>query len=418
MTSMGNIAVVDCQMSGISGDMLLSSLVDAGANKKKVVSAIFECQNFLKGSTISEVNFKKKIVGDFRATQLVLKYRDGVPVRKGIEIYASLSQCCERIGLAARAKVFALDTMKKIILAEATIHGQLFSSVHLHEASSIDTFADLIGCAVALDDLKLFHSKVYSTRVAVGSGQFNFSHGSVPNPGNAIIEIFKGLPFTLFGNNLEEELTTPTGAALLVTLCSNGLDYYPAISPEKAGYGAGRKSLNNVPNILRLLIGRSPLSLDANTDTVFVIETKIDDISGEIMGSLIEQMDKLGALDISVLQGLSKKNRPAYNVKVISDIRHLDIILEALFAESGTLGARIQEVKRIVLTRNLITTSMLINGKSFNIRVKIARDLRGDIINIKPEFEDIKIISRAMGLPTKRIMDLVKAETIQRFGET
>lgn len=418
MTSMGNIAVVDCQMSGISGDMLLSSLVDAGANKKKVVSAIFECQNFLKGSTISEVNFKKKIVGDFRATQLVLKYRDGVPVRKGIEIYASLSQCCERIGLAARAKVFALDTMKKIILAEATIHGQLFSSVHLHEASSIDTFADLIGCAVALDDLKLFHSKVYSTRVAVGSGQFNFSHGSVPNPGNAIIEIFKGLPFTLFGNNLEEELTTPTGAALLVTLCSNGLDYYPAISPEKAGYGAGRKSLKNVPNILRLLIGRSPLSLDANTDTVFVIETKIDDISGEIMGSLIEQMDKLGALDISVLQGLSKKNRPAYNIKVISDIRHLDNILEALFAESGTLGARIQEVKRIVLTRNLVTTSMLINGKSFNIRVKIARDLRGDIINIKPEFEDIKIISRAMGLPTKRIMDLVKAETIQRFGET
>jgi pyridinium-3,5-bisthiocarboxylic acid mononucleotide nickel chelatase len=418
MTSMGNIAVIDCQISGISGDMLLSSLVDAGANKKKVVSAICECQNFLKGSTISEVNFKKKIVGDFRATQLVLKYRDGVPVRKGVEIYASLSQCCEHIGLAARAKAFALDTMKKIILAEATIHGQLFSSVHLHEASSIDTFADLIGCAVALEDLKLFHSKVYSTRVAVGSGQFNFSHGFVPNPGNAIIEIFKGLPFTLFGNNLEEELTTPTGAALLVTLCSNGLDYYPAISPEKAGYGAGRKSLKNVPNILRLLIGRSPLSLDANTDTVFVIETKIDDISGEIMGSLIEQMDKLGALDISVLQGLSKKNRPAYNVKIISDIRHLDNILEALFAESGTLGARIQEVKRIVLTRNLITTSMLINGKSFNIRVKIARDLRGDIINIKPEFEDIKNISRAMGLPTKRIMDLVKAETIQRFGET
>jgi pyridinium-3,5-bisthiocarboxylic acid mononucleotide nickel chelatase len=149
-----------------------------------------------------------------------------------------------------------------------------------------------------------------------------------------------------------------------------------------------------------------------------VVETKIDDISGEIMGSLIEQMDKLGALDISVLQGLSKKNRPDYNVKIISDIRHLDNILEALFVQSGTLGARIQEVKRIVMPRNLITTSMLINGKSFNIRVKIARDLRGDIINVKPEFEDIKKISRAMGLPAKRIMDLVKAETIQWFGET
>ncbi|HZB74264.1 MAG TPA: nickel pincer cofactor biosynthesis protein LarC [Nitrososphaeraceae archaeon] len=414
---MGKIAVIDCQISGISGDMLLSSLVDAGANKKKVVSAIFECQNFLKGSTISEVNFTEKIVGGFRATQLVLKYRDEVSVRKGTEIYASLSQCCEHIGLAVRAKAFALDAMKKIIRAESTIHGQLFNSVHLHEASSIDTFADLVGCAVALEDLKLFQSKIYSTSVAVGSGKFTFSHGSVPNPGNAIIEIFKGLPFTLFGTNLEEELTTPTGAALLVTLCSNGLDYYPAISPEKAGYGAGRKSLKNVPNILRLLIGRSPLSLDANTDTVFVVETKIDDISGEIMGSLIEQMDKSGALDVSVVQGLSKKNRPAYNVKIISDIRHLDNILETLFAESGTLGARVQEVKRVVIPRNLITTSMPINGKSFDIRVKIARDLRGEIINVKPEFEDIKNISRAMGLPTKRIMDLVKAETIQRFGE-
>jgi uncharacterized protein (TIGR00299 family) protein len=414
---MGKIAVIDCQISGISGDMLLSSLVDAGANKKKVVSAIFECQNFLKGSTISEVNFTEKIVGGFRATQLVLKYRDEVSVRKGTEIYASLSQCCEHIGLAVRAKAFALDAMKKIISAESAIHGQLFNSVHLHEASSIDTIADLVGCAVALEDLKLFQSKIYSTSVAVGSGKFSFSHGSVPNPGNAIIEIFKGLPFILFGTNLEEELTTPTGAALLVTLCSNGLDYYPAISPEKAGYGAGRKSLKNVPNILRLLIGRSPLSLDANTDTVFVVETKIDDISGEIMGSLIEQMDKSGALDISVVQGLSKKNRPAYNVEIISDIRHLDNILETLFAESGTLGARVQEVKRVVIPRNLITTSMPIKDKSFNIRVKIARDLRGDVINVKPEFEDIKNISRAMDLPIKRVMDLVKAETIQRFGE-
>jgi uncharacterized protein (DUF111 family) len=124
---MGKIAVIDCQISGISGDMLLSSLVDAGANKKKVVSAIFECQNFLKGSTISEVNFTEKIVGGFRATQLVLKYRDEVSVRKGTEIYASLSQCCEHIGLAVRAKAFALDAMKKIIRAESTIHGQLFN---------------------------------------------------------------------------------------------------------------------------------------------------------------------------------------------------------------------------------------------------------------------------------------------------
>ena len=132
---------------------------------------------------------------------------------------------------------------------------------------------------------------------------------------------------------------------------------------------------------------------------------------------MIEQLDKAGALDISVVQALSKKNRPTFLVKIISDAKDLDNILEILFAESGTLGARVQEVNRVVIPRNIITTSMSINGRFFNIRVKIARDLRGVIINIKPEFEDIRNISRITGLPTKRILDLVRSETIQRFGE-
>jgi pyridinium-3,5-bisthiocarboxylic acid mononucleotide nickel chelatase len=128
-------------------------------------------------------------------------------------------------------------------------------------------------------------------------------------------------------------------------------------------------------------------------------------------------LDKAGALDISVVQALSKKNRPTFLVKIISDAKDLDNILEILFAESGTLGARVQEVNRVVIPRNIITTSMSINGRFFNIRVKIARDLRGVIINIKPEFEDIRNISRITGFPTKRILDLVRSETIQRFGE-
>ena len=126
------------------------------------------------------------------------------------------------------------------------------------------------------------------------------------------------------------------------------------------------------PNILRLLIGRSPISGDVTTNTVFIVETNIDDLSGEIIGNMIEQLDKAGALDISVVQALSKKNRPTFLVKIISDAKDLDNILEILFAESGTLGARVQEVNRVVIPRNIITTSMSINGRFFNIRVKIA----------------------------------------------
>jgi pyridinium-3,5-bisthiocarboxylic acid mononucleotide nickel chelatase len=132
---------------------------------------------------------------------------------------------------------------------------------------------------------------------------------------------------------------------------------------------------------------------------------------------MIEELDKAGVLDVSVVQGLSKKNRPTYLVKIITDTKNLDNILEILFAESGTLGARVQEVNRIVMPRNLISTSLSINGKFFNVRVKIARDLRGVVNNVKPEFEDIRNISRITGLPTKRILDLVRSETIQRFGE-
>ena len=148
-----------------------------------------------------------------------------------------------------------------------------------------------------------------------------------------------------------------------------------------------------------------------------MIETHIDDLSGEILGNVIEKLDKSGALDISVVQGITKKNRPMYIVKIISDLTNLNDILDLLFAESGTLGARVQEVRRILIPRAIVTTSMNISGRPFNIRVKIAKDLKGDIINIKPEFEDIKNISRTVGLSTKSVMDLVKAETLQRFGE-
>src|ERR687895_130073 len=373
---MGRIAVIDCQVGGISGDMLLSCLVDAGADKNRVRAAAFECQNYLKGSTIDELKFEKRQFRGQKAIQMVFKYRDAVTVRKGHEMYASLARCCEHIGISASAKAFALESLQRIVRAELAVHGQQYRKVTLHESSSIDTFVDLIGCAVALEDLKLFGCRIFSTKVAVGSGQFKFSHGLVPNPGNAIIEIFKGLPFTLFGTPVEEELTTPTGAAMLVTLSNRGLDYYPAISPMMSGYGAGQRS-QKVPNIMRILIGKSPQSLEADTDSVFVVETHIDDLSGEILGNVIEEVDKSGALDISVVQGISKKNRPIYIIKIISDLRNLNNVLDVLFAESGTLGARVQEVRRMLIPRNIVTISTIVSGRSFDVRIKISRDMKG-----------------------------------------
>ena len=217
-----------------------------------------------------------------------MKYKDGVFKRKGTELYSALARCCDSVGLEHRAKTFALDSLKMIISAEATIHGQNFDNVYLHEASSIDTLADLVGCATALQDLHLFDAKMYSTKVAVGGGLLKFSHGIISNPASAILEIFKNKRFVLVGGQAEDELTTPT-AAMLVNLVQGSVSHYPSIAPKKIGYGAGKKNFEGFPNVVRVAIGTSGTVYETTRDTVYVVETNIDDATGELVGNLVEQ---------------------------------------------------------------------------------------------------------------------------------
>lgn len=412
---MARIAVIDCQVAGIAGDMLMSSLVDAGASKSKIADAIFACQDFLKGSKIAKVNFAKIVSHGFAATQLQMKYTDSVRERKGSEMHHSLVRCCDSLGLEQRAKTFALESLKTIISAEARIHGEEFDSVHLHEASSIDTLADLVGCAVALQDLKLLDSRIYSTKVAVGGGLLKFSHGTIPNPASAILEIFKNRQFVLVGGQAEEELTTPTGAAMLANLASGSVDYYPSIAPEKIGYGAGTKKFEGFANVLRVLIGTPGIITETNKDTVYVVETNIDDASGELVGNLVERLSEVSK-DVTVIPGLTKKSRPAYLIRIISENAQLNNVLEVLFSESGTLGARVQEVQRYVLPRAILTVPVEINGSKFSVHVKVVKNSAGKMTNAKAEFEDIRIIASRCQLPVKKAMELVNAQVVEKIG--
>ena len=412
---MPRVAIIDSQVAGIAGDMLMSSLVDAGASKTKVIEAIFACPNFLKDSIIIDAHFAKVVSYSFAATQLQMKSKDEVFTRKGTEMYSALAKCCDSVGLEHRAKTFALDSLKMIISAEATIHGQNFDNVYLHEASSIDTLADLVGCATALQDLHLFDAKMYSTKVAIGGGLLSFSHGTISNPASAILEIFKNKRFVLVGGQAEDELTTPTGAAMLVNLVQGSVNYYPSIAPEKIGYGAGIKKFEGFPNIVRVVIGTSGTVYETTKDIVYLVETNIDDASGELVGNLIEQLSE-AAKDVTVISGLTKKNRPTYLIRIISESTQLNSVLELLFNESGTLGARVQEVERVVLPREMLTMSVNINGNVLNVRVKVVKDSSGQITNVKPELEDIKAIATKYQIPVKRAMDQVRAEVIKKLG--
>ena len=412
---MPRVAIIDSRVAGIAGDMLMASLVDAGASKTKVIEAIFACSNFLKDSMIINAHFAKVVSHSFAATQLQTKSKDGVFTRKGTEMYSALAKCCDSVGLEHRAKIFALNSLKTIISAEATIHGQNFDNVHLHEASSIDTFADLVGCATALQDLQLFDAKMYSTKVAIGGGLLSFSHGTISNPASAILEIFKNKRFVLVGGQAEDELTTPTGAAMLVNLVQGSVNYYPSIAPEKIGYGAGIKKFEGFPNVVRVVIGTSGTVHETTKDIVYVVETNIDDVSGELVGNLIEQLSNI-TKDVTVIPGTTKKNRPTCLIRIISESTQLNNVLELLFSESGTLGARVQEVERIVLPRDIVTMSVNVNGNVLNVRVKIVKDSSGQITNVKPEFEDIKVIAAKCQIPVRRAMDQVKAEVIKKLG--
>jgi pyridinium-3,5-bisthiocarboxylic acid mononucleotide nickel chelatase len=413
---LSKIAIIDSQISGISGDMLLASLVDAGANERKIIEAIFACQKFLSGSKIESATFSKTITHGFSAMAFRLEYTDNSTRRKGMEMYRSLALCCDSLDLEQRAKIFALECLKTIVVTEAFIHGEEMNHVYLDETSSIDTFADLIGCAIALQDLNLLKSRILSTKVAIGGGTVTFSHGSVPNPTSVVLEIFKGKHFILTGGQVHEEITTPTGAAILVNLASESISHYPTFTPLRIGYGTGRKIFDHLPNILRFIIGGSSLVSEAYSEAKCLIETSVDDISGEIIGNLIEQLSAGAVRDVMVMPGISKKNRPTHLIRIICDHANLNNVLTILFRETATIGARFQEIQRLVLPRSNVTIPINISGTDFNVRVKITRGLDAEALSMKPEFDDVKVIASTTGISVKRALELVSAQIAYKIN--
>ena len=382
---MAKIVIIDSQIAGISGDMLLSSLIDVGANKKKVIDSIYVCQNYFKGSKIRNADFVKTNSCGISCTKFLFDYKDSANSRIGTEVYRAIAACSDSLNLSYVAKSFVLNSLKKIIQAESKIHGSSYTSVRLHEVSTIDTAADLIGTAVALDNLDLLSKKFYVTDVAVGNGLLEFSHGVVPNPGNAILEILSDRQILLVPGKLDGELTTPTGAAMLVNLASEHISQYPPITPEKIGNGGGQKESKNVANILRLVIGSSNLKLDYTSESVYELETNVDDVTGEIIGNMIDVLYANNAKDVTVLHGISKKNRPSFVVKVLADKASSDALIQILLSETGSLGCRVSEVNRITTSRSFITLPIAIENRKFEVKVKISKNGNGSIKSVKPE---------------------------------
>ena len=392
------VIVIDPQIAGISGDMLLSSLVNLGADKNKIIEGIEKSQKFLPDSTIKKIDFQKIQKRGIESTQLILEINENVSERKGIEIKKAIVNSANELRLSTKAKTFAESCINTLISSESKIHGISEDSVHFHEASSIDTLIDIVGITIALEDLKLFEEKIVCLPVSVGGGTVTFSHGTMSNPASAILQIFKNSNLNIQGNNAKEELTTPTGACILVNLTNNPIEHYPSMNVSSIGYGAGQKNFDAFSNVLKIIQGKEN---NSEMDSVKILETNIDDISGEILGHLIEKIMEQGAKDVSIYPGITKKGRPTNLVCVICDDTKVDVIVDTLISETGTLGIRISNSNRLIVPRTNHSFSLTFEGKAFEVNYKKSH-YKGKS-HFKIEFEDLKNISNVVD---KSIVDV------------
>jgi len=403
------VIVIDPQIAGISGDMLLSSLVNLGADKNKIIDGIIKSQKFLPDSTIKKMDFQKIQKRGIESTELILEIDESISERKGVEIKKAILNAVDELNLPTKAKTFAESCINTLISSESKIHGISEDSVHFHEASSIDTLVDIVGITIALDELKLFDEKIVCLPVSVGGGKVSFSHGTMSNPASAILQIFKNSNLNIQGNDSKEELTTPTGACILVNLTNSPIQHYPSMNVNSIGYGAGQKDFEGFSNVLKIIQGNE---YDFNMDSVKILETNIDDVSGEILGHLIEKIMDQGARDVSIYPGITKKGRPTNLVCVICDDVKVDSIMDTLVLETGTLGIRISNSNRYIVPRTNHNFSLTFDGKSFEVNYK--KSTHKGKIHFKIEFEDLKNISNALDKPIVDIESFLRKEIEKR----
>lgn len=403
------VIVVDPYVAGLSGDMILCSLVDLGADKNKILKGIKSSEKFLPGSIIKKIDFIKVNKHGIESTRLILDIDEKTHERKGSEIKQAIKKSANELDLSEKTKNFVESCIDTLIFAESKIHGISTESVHFHEASSIDTLVDILGVGIAIEDLGLFDEEIVSMPICVGGGTITFSHGTMTNPASAVLEILKNSNLIIHGGTVKNELTTPTGACILVNLTNTPIEFYPSMKIDSIGYGAGKNDFENFSNVLKIVRG---IKNNFESDSVIILETNVDDISGEILGNLIEKIMHDGAKDASIYHGITKKGRPTNLVSIICDNDTIDKITDTLITETGTLGIRVTHSDRIIVPRTNHEIKITLSNKVFNVKYK-SSSFKGKS-TFKIEFDDLKKIANYLDKSIKETESLIRKEIEQQ----
>jgi pyridinium-3,5-bisthiocarboxylic acid mononucleotide nickel chelatase len=334
------IAYLDCA-SGISGDMTLGALIDAGVDLAAVQAGI----NSLGLPSCRLVVQEVKKCG-FRATQLTVEHE---PEHKHRHLH-HIEAMIDGSTLTERQRELAKRIFGKLAEAEAKVHGTTIQKVHFHEVGAVDSIADIVGSAIAWNLLGV--ERIVCSPVPTGTGFVEIAHGRCSIPAPATGELLRGVPLARF--DVEGELTTPTGAAIVAALADE-FGAVPAMKVEQIGYGAGQKDFKH-PNLLRVLVGESTTT-GAGGDTIALLETNLDDATGESIGYCIERLWAAGALDVSTTSIAMKKNRPGVLLSVQCRPADADKLAEIVFRETTALGLRRSTIERMTLPRRTIAVS-------------------------------------------------------------
>ncbi|MBY9001933.1 MAG: nickel pincer cofactor biosynthesis protein LarC, partial [Candidatus Heimdallarchaeota archaeon] len=312
----------------------------------------------------------------------------------------SLMKVLDNLDVSVAAKNKAQEMLTLLFQAESRVHDETIEKLHLHETASVDTILDIVGTIWLLEKHGLLNIPIYGLPVNVGSGFITFSHGKVSVPPPAVLEILQKLEYPFFSDEVEGELLTPTGIILLGGLVSNQINQLPPLRVQKIGYGAGNKDLPSRSNVLRILL--VDLQQESTKHYLSMLETHLDDVTGEILGGIVNELMNQGALDVSYYPLIMKKNRPAWCLRVICDEDKSSLLAKNIMKELGTLGVREGRFGRYELERRVITKKIIIKGKSFTCRFK-ERMLDGEIVGVKPEFEDIASIATETKIPINEL---------------
>jgi pyridinium-3,5-bisthiocarboxylic acid mononucleotide nickel chelatase len=364
--------------SGISGDMTVGALLDAGAPAEALVDAL----KSLDMGAQFEVEKTKR--GGVTASKFHVHFEQrGHPHRHLKPILAMI----DKAPISDRAKQNASSVFRRLGDAEAGIHGVPIEQVHFHEVGAIDSIADIVGACVALDLLNV--SEIHTSAINVGGGTVNTDHGLLPVPAPATALLLKGWP--IYSRGPQIELTTPTGAALATTL-SRAYGPAPAMTIAQIGYGAGDHDFKDHANVLRVMIGVRTTATEATL--VSVIEANIDDSSPQVLGYALERLLEAGALDASFSPLQMKKNRPGSLLRVIAKPEDQERLSAIIFAETSTLGLRIYSAERRVEQRDIVT----VETQYGPVRIKVSG--HG---SFAPEYEDCRALAIKSGTPLPKV---------------